>query len=161
MSTSVSRSRQCSRDVRRRPRTKALKWKRTVQLSSNGVALCALLYRIHDVTARGDHILIMTTNVIKQLNNALLCPGRIDMESDFGYGCLGTIRTSFTQPPPGTSWVFWALEDSFAHIPCQLARSRRQIISSIHRLYSQNLSLLVGTVQQWFRLTFGSTEIVL
>ncbi|OJZ79553.1 hypothetical protein ASPFODRAFT_55054, partial [Aspergillus luchuensis CBS 106.47] len=50
----------------------------------------------------------MTTNAINQLDNALLCPGRrIDMETDFGYGCLGTIRTSFTQPPPGPSWVFW------------------------------------------------------
>lgn len=83
--------------------TKALKWKRAVKLSSNGVALCAMLYSIHDVTARDGHILIMTTNVINQLDNALLCPGRIDMETDFGYGCLGTIRTSFTQPPPGTS----------------------------------------------------------
>ncbi|RDH26565.1 hypothetical protein BDQ94DRAFT_176288 [Aspergillus welwitschiae] len=141
--------------------TKALNWKRTVKLSSNGVALCAMLYSIHDVTARGGHILITTTNVIKQLDNALLCPGRIDMETDFGYGCSGTFRTSFTQPPPGTPWVFYALEDSFAHIPCQLVRSRRQIISFIHRLYSQRLSLLLGTVQQRFRLYFDSTEIVL
>ena len=44
----------------------------------------------------------MTTNAINQLDNALLCPGRIDMETDSGYGCLGTIRTSFTQPPPGS-----------------------------------------------------------
>ncbi|KAI2937981.1 hypothetical protein CBS147321_7511 [Aspergillus niger] len=103
----------------------------------------------------------MTTNAINQLDNALLYPGRIDMESDFGYGCLGTIRTSFTQPPLGTSWVFWALEDSFAHIPCQPARSRRQIISPFYRLYCRRMFHLIGTVQQRFRITFGSTEIVL
>ncbi|GLA56094.1 hypothetical protein AnigIFM63604_004390, partial [Aspergillus niger] len=80
--------------------SKALKWKRTVKLSSNGVALSALLKSIQDVTEWGGHILIMTTNVIKQLDKALLCQGRIDMETDFGYGCLGTIRTPFTQPPP-------------------------------------------------------------
>ncbi|RDH26450.1 hypothetical protein BDQ94DRAFT_18072 [Aspergillus welwitschiae] len=56
----------------------------------------------------------MTTNAINQLDNALLCPGGIDMETDFGYGCLVTNRTSVTQPPPGTSWVFWTQGNSFA-----------------------------------------------
>ncbi|RDH26705.1 hypothetical protein BDQ94DRAFT_176211 [Aspergillus welwitschiae] len=113
--------------------TKALKWKRTVKLSSNGVALCAMLYSIHDVTARDGHILIMTTNVINQLDNALLCPGRIDMETDFGYGSLGTIRTSFTQPPPGTSWVFWTQGNSFA----------------------QSLANLRGVNVRWYRPSIG------
>ncbi|GLA56002.1 hypothetical protein AnigIFM63604_003491, partial [Aspergillus niger] len=90
----------------------------------------------------------MTTNAINQLDNALLCPGRIDMETDFGYGCLGTIRTSFTQPPPGPSWVFWTHEDRFAHISRQLARSRRQTISPFYRLYCRGMFHLIGAVQQ-------------
>ncbi|OJZ79609.1 hypothetical protein ASPFODRAFT_54921 [Aspergillus luchuensis CBS 106.47] len=53
------------------------------------------------VTAWGGYILIMTTNVIKQLDNALLCPGRIDMETDFGSGCPGTIRTVFDAAATG------------------------------------------------------------
>ena len=85
--------------------TKALKWKWTVKLSYNGGALSALLRGIEDVPAREGHISIMTTNAIKQLDDTLLCPERVDIEAHFGYGCLRINRTSFTQPLPGTSWV--------------------------------------------------------
>ncbi|PYH64005.1 uncharacterized protein BO88DRAFT_352095, partial [Aspergillus vadensis CBS 113365] len=89
---------------------------RQLKISFNKTTMSALLNSTHDITARGGHILVMTINIINQLDNALLCPGRIDMETGFGYGCLETIRTSFTQPPPGPSWVFWTHGDRFAHI---------------------------------------------
>ncbi|GLA56269.1 hypothetical protein AnigIFM63604_006998, partial [Aspergillus niger] len=51
--------------------------------STNAIALSALTNGIDDLFAQGSHILIMTTNAIEQLDNALLHPWRIEMEADF------------------------------------------------------------------------------
>ena len=83
------------------------------------------------------------------------------METDFGYGCLGTNRTSFTQPPPGTSWVFWTQGNSFAPSLANLSGVDVRLYGPSIGYIRIRMFHLIGTVQQRIRITFGSTEIVL
>ena len=52
---------------------------------SNAIALSALLNITDDVSAQENRLLIMTTNAIEQLDNAFVCPGRVDMKVHHGY----------------------------------------------------------------------------
>lgn len=52
---------------------------------SSGITLSAFLNVIDGVSAQEGCILIMTTNHINQLDDALKRPGRVDMEIPFGY----------------------------------------------------------------------------
>lgn len=50
-----------------------------VKYSSSGTTLSALLNGIDGVSAQGRHILIMSTEAIEQLDNALPYPWRVDI----------------------------------------------------------------------------------
>ncbi|KAF7623896.1 putative bcs1 AAA-type ATPase [Aspergillus flavus] len=52
---------------------------------SNGITLSGFLNNIDGLTANDGRILIMTTNAIEDLDDALLRPGRIDLKIEFGY----------------------------------------------------------------------------
>ncbi|KAH0556038.1 hypothetical protein GP486_006020 [Trichoglossum hirsutum] len=69
--------------------------------SPKGVSLSALLNIIDGVASSEGRILVMTTNHIEKLDNALLRPGRVDMTIGFGNADTATIgglfRAIYTQ----------------------------------------------------------------
>ncbi|KAL5365876.1 hypothetical protein BJX96DRAFT_182020 [Aspergillus floccosus] len=62
---------------------------------SNGITLAGFLNNIDGLTANDGHILIMTTNAIEDLDDALLRPGRVDFKVEFGYADSLALKEHF------------------------------------------------------------------
>ena len=56
------------------------------------ISFPGLLNAIDGVASHEGHILIMTTNYCERLDPALIRPGRVDVEIEFGYASKETIR---------------------------------------------------------------------
>lgn len=60
------------------------------------ISFSGLLNAIDGVASQEGRILIMTTNSRERLDSALIRPGRVDIEIEFGYASKETIRGIFT-----------------------------------------------------------------
>lgn len=69
--------------------------KRDDKGSDEAVSLSTLLNVIDGVSAPQGRILIMTTNHRELLDKALIRPGRVDMEIEFGYAYKTTVKDLF------------------------------------------------------------------
>ena len=61
------------------------------------ISFSGLLNAIDGVASHEGRILIMTTNYRERLDPALIRPGRVDVEIEFGYASKETIRRVFTE----------------------------------------------------------------
>jgi mitochondrial chaperone BCS1 len=76
------------------------------QTSLNRISLSALLNVIDGVASQEGRVLIMTTNHIEKLDEALIRPGRVDMKVKFDLADLAMIKTLF-------KGIFATLEGDF------------------------------------------------
>jgi mitochondrial chaperone BCS1 len=78
----------------------------TTQTSPNRISLSALLNVIDGVASQEGRVLIMTTNHIEKLDEALIRPGRVDMKIKFDLADSAMIKTLF-------KGIFATLEGDF------------------------------------------------
>jgi mitochondrial chaperone BCS1 len=78
----------------------------TTQNSLNRISLSALLNVIDGVASQEGRVLIMTTNHIEKLDEALIRPGRVDMKVKFDLADTAMIKTLF-------KGIFATLEGDF------------------------------------------------
>lgn len=75
--------------------------------SKNGISLSGLLNAIDGVASHEGRVLVMTTNHPEQLDEALLRPGRVDMQVPFGLATRQQMRELFFRMYSSEEYIKW------------------------------------------------------
>ncbi|KAL2782819.1 hypothetical protein BJX66DRAFT_345493 [Aspergillus keveii] len=131
----------------------------------NRITLSAFLNIIDGLTAQEGRSLIMTANAVEKLDHALLRPGRVGLKVKSGCADAVALQEHFLVffMQPVAAHVMGDLDSCGRMMPYSspAAPNGRQIIPTAYRLCSPRTSILIGTLQQSFRITPGNTGVVL